>query len=86
MKGRFLDYDHAISLWLPENEDSGFDGIINEIKAICKVNGIINEVTYIFSLMDFNYDGSVKNNSELVFLGNIPLHFQIRDFRAELKE
>lgn len=86
IKNEFIDYDHAISLWLPDGEYAGFESIVDEVKAACKKNIGDEDITYIFALEEFEYNASVQENDTLKFLGNITLHLKIRDWSAERRE
>ncbi|WP_018887108.1 hypothetical protein [Paenibacillus massiliensis] len=86
IKNRFIDYDQAISLWLPEGGFSGFESIVDEVKAACNKDIGYEHITYIFALDEFEYDASVQENDTLRFVGNIALHLKIRDWAAERRE
>ncbi|MBN3190990.1 hypothetical protein H4F64_12355 [Pectobacterium brasiliense] len=86
IKNRFIDYAHAISIWLPDGELSGFESIVDEIRDACKEYIGDDDITYIYALDEFEYDACIQENDTLKFLGNIILHLKIRDWNAERKE
>lgn len=83
LKNRFIDYDQAISLWLPEGDFTGFESIVADIRAEYEKVYNAKDLTYIFALEDFVYDNHIQENDTLKFLGNITLHLRIRDWNAE---
>ncbi|AOR60498.1 hypothetical protein F6Q07_16685 [Pectobacterium parmentieri] len=86
IKNRFIDYDHAISIWLLDGISSGFESIVDEVKNACKGYIGDDDITYIYALEEFEYDACIQENDTLKFLGNITLHLKIRDWNAERRE
>ncbi|EOL9027068.1 hypothetical protein ACU9FZ_003185 [Cronobacter sakazakii] len=82
LKKRFIDYDHAISIWYgkehgelgdisPDNPsiDNGFLFISTPIAERLYALGV-EKISYIFAILDFEYDNVSKKNV-MIFLDNI---------------
>lgn len=83
IRNRFVDDDHAVSLWLPEGNMAGFEYMVEDVLAACEKRMGDVQITYIFALEDFDYDAGVQESDVLTFLGNLSLRFRIRDWVAE---
>ncbi|MEQ4617625.1 MAG: hypothetical protein ABN482_06210 [Corticimicrobacter sp.] len=83
IRNRFVDEDHAVSLWLPEGNMAGFEYMVEDVLAACEKRMRPAQITYIFALEDFDYDAGIQENEVLTFLGNLNLRFRIRDWAAE---
>ncbi|EKK4061049.1 hypothetical protein ACM912_003267 [Cronobacter sakazakii] len=83
LKNRFIDYDHAISIWYgkehgelgyitPDNPaiDNGFLFISTPIAERLYALGV-EKISYIFAMPDFEYDNVGKNEGVMIFLDNI---------------
>ncbi|EPE7491808.1 hypothetical protein ACSMAF_003906 [Cronobacter universalis] len=83
LKNRFIDYDHAISIWYgkehgelgdisPDNPaiENGFLFISTPIAERLYALGV-EKITYIFAIPDFEYDNVSKKEDVMIFLDNI---------------
>lgn len=83
LKNRFIDYDHAISIWYgkehgelgditPDNPaiDNGFLFISTPIAERLYALGV-EKISYIFAMPDFENDNVSKNEGVMIFLDNI---------------
>ncbi|WP_105622748.1 hypothetical protein [Cronobacter sakazakii] len=83
LRNRFIDYDHAISIWYgkehgelgditPDNPaiDNGFLFISTPIAERLYALGV-EKISYIFAMPDFEYDNVSKNEGVMIFLDNI---------------
>nr|EKM1392400.1 hypothetical protein [Cronobacter sakazakii] len=83
LKNLFIDYDHAISIWYgkehgelgdisPDNPsiDNGFLFISTPIAERLYALGV-EKISYIFAILDFEYDNVSKKKNVMIFLDNI---------------
>ncbi len=83
LKNRFIDYDHAISIWYgkehgelwdisPDNPsiDNGFLFISTPIAERLYALGV-DKISYIFAIPHFEYDNVSKKEDVMIFLDNI---------------
>lgn len=84
LKNRFIDYDHAITIWYGKEQgelgalsrkenpflEEGFDFITSEASLLLEKENV-NRISYLFALPDFEYKGKVKSNGILSFGGHI---------------
>ncbi|ELY4723686.1 MULTISPECIES: hypothetical protein [Cronobacter] len=83
LKKRFIDYDHAISIWYgkehgdlgdigPDNSaiDNGFLFITTPVAERLYALGV-EKISYIFAIPDFEYDNVSKKKNVMIFLDNI---------------
>ncbi|ELY2768814.1 hypothetical protein ACT474_003944 [Cronobacter malonaticus] len=83
LKNRFIDYDHAISIWYgkehgelgdinPDNPsiDNDFLFISTPIAERLYALGV-EKISYIFAIPDFEYDNVSKKEDVMIFLDNI---------------
>ncbi|EOC1348515.1 hypothetical protein ACI093_003625 [Cronobacter turicensis] len=83
LKNRFVDYDHAISIWYGKDHgefgdissdnpaiDNTFLFITTPIAERLRVLGV-EEISYIFAIPDFEYDNVSEKGNVMEFLDNI---------------
>ncbi|WP_145406992.1 hypothetical protein [Paenibacillus xylanexedens] len=93
----YLDYDHTVILWYGQqhgelgavtrsqnaNLDEGFSYIIDPVAELLQQQGI-EQISYLFAMPDLEYEGEVRFNDSLVFLGNVKCEQEISEWMAEL--
>lgn len=83
LKNRFVDYDHAISIWYGKEHgelgdissdnpaiDKGFLFITTPIAERLRPLGV-DKISYIFAIPDFEYDNVSEKGNVMEFLDNI---------------